>query len=968
MRKTCQDSSTTEVLTKPTLHLGETMRRLCLLICLLVLPRATAVSEDATHRRWALIGTAEVVESGLPDLLTVELSKQDTIELVEREQLQEAMRELQLAALTKPDQVKQRLQLGRTLRADALMVMSFEHRREPKRMNIVVCDSKLGVRLWRGALAAGDVEQLVEQCVTVVDEVRQRFAGGIHHIVAVPPFLSEDFDQRFDYLQSRYSELLSSRMMAYAGVAAVEIDEARAIVRELDDTLSDGLDRPISTIVKGSYTVTAPARSKRRSVQLQINLIRSETERERIEKTLPFGQVSQWLVNDLATRLRGAVERNGAKLSPEVQTRILIRHAQRFAELGDWQRSCPLREAALTLNPGNVLQRGLLVREYQFSVARAVDYTWFKNLPSLKEKEPELRRAAHDYQVGLDHLAYLVRNKSIKRRDAAGLFMAQRWQRSQGSGHPDARKYFAALEPARVAQREFVREMFPLIIDLPEGHVLPRHLTDPYYGWQYAVTKHVVDDVAFNGYSTASLAGLEDLLTRVLPESTKTSDLVQGTFWHGSVYTKDAARENWVKLLQTLVASEHELAKLYGRWGQLLLDREATDARLAKLESLSSDLTELGREDGKLFKRLGTDIQMTKNRLAVIRNPPQPTPGSQRPYSAADYFSLGRVQLEPLRLRVEGEEGSYRPLIKGMLQCGDQCDAYWTEDRFFLMRTPGVLSEVKLTDDTNDGVHFWSATWDGECLWIYARGNGIVAVRPDGTIAATFRQREHIPGFWKGFGLVGLSSRRALMVGSFGSSNRAWCGILEIDEQGEQSADVFFEAKYVADGRDKQRAEDDPHTAFQPQRVLHVQDDAGKSCVMILRKDLSKYLRIDPDTRKVSIGGIAGDSTKTDLGFRGRTFLLDGKNLAVLAPRLQNAQVLQYVFHDGWLYAFGRFWYRVHLETGREERLQPAGLRMPTNLWNIRGGPSAHYGLVVHHLYQKSPPLYRVTIADPSRP
>ena len=946
------------------------MRRVCLLICLLLAPQTPAHSEEATHRRWALIGTAEVSESGLLDLLTVDLSKQDSIELVERERLQEVMRELQLAALTKPDQVQQRLRLGKTLQADALMVTSFETHDGQKQLSIVVCDAKLGVRLWHGGVAAGDgnIERLVEQCRDIIHEVRQRFATGIQHIVAVPPFLSDDFEQRFDFLQSRYSELLSSRMLAFSGVAAVEIDEARAIVKELDDTLSDGLDRPISTIVEGHYRVTAPGDGRPRRVQLQIELVHSQTERESIEKTLDFEQVGPWLVNSLAERLRDARTDSSAALSSDIQTGILARHAQRFADLGDWQHSCPLREATLVLEPGSVLQRGLLVREYQLSVARAVGYTWFKNLPSLEKKEPELRRAAHDYQVGLNHLEYLVRNQLIKRRDAAGLFMSQRWQRPQGSGHPDARKYFASMNPARDAQRQFVRDVFPQIVALPEGRVLPQHLTDPYYGWQYAVTKQVLDDVAFSGYSSASLGSLEDLLTRVLPESAKTSDLVQGTFWQGSVYTKDAAREHWVKLLQSLASSEHELASLYGRWGQLLLDRQATDDRLAKMETLSADLKELSREEGKLSKRLGREIEITRNRLAVVANPPQPTPGSQRPYSAADYYSPGRVQLEPLRLRVEGEERAYKPLIKGMLQCGDECDAYWTEDRFFLMRTPGVLSEVKLTSDTNQGVHFWSATWDGECLWIYARGTGIVAVRPDGTIAATFRQREHIPGFWKGFGLVGLSPRRALMVGSFGNSHRAWCGILEIDEQGNQSADVFFEAKYVADGRDKQEAEDDPHTAFQPHRLLRVRNSAGKSQVLILRKDLSKYLCIDPDARDVSIGGISGHTTRTDLGFRGRTFLLNGKSLAGLSPKLQNAGVLQYVFHDGWLYAMGRFWYRVHIETGREERLQLSSLRMPTTLWNIRGGPSAHYGLVVHHLYQKSPPLYRVTIADPARP
>lgn len=933
-------------------------------ICLQILVLAPAFGEEGTLQRWALLSTSDVRESGVADLLTSELSRQPEIELVERDRLQDVMRELQLTALVGPDQVGQRLQLGKTLRADALIVLSFVGRQDQKRLQMVVCDARLGVRIWRGSLAASDVdiEELVEQCVVTVSEVRQRFAGGVRHIVAVPPFLSTDFDQRFDYLQSRYSNLLASRMLAYGGVAAVEIDEARAVLRELDDTLSGGLVRPISTIVKGSYHVTPLYEDNRRQVEMSIELIGGQGTRETIRKTVDIRNAGEWLVQELAERLYAVSQKRSPSLSPKVQKEILARHAQRFAELGDWERSRPLREAALVLDPSDILQRGLVIREYQLSVQRDVGYTWFKNLPPVEEKEPELRRAAHDYTVGLDHLAYLVRNRSINRADAAGLFYKQRWLRPQGTAHPKAQEYFATMEPAVRAQRQFIRDVFPLINQLPGGRVLPAHLSDPFYGCNYIVTKHVADDVAFHGYSAESLASLEDLLTRVLPESTRTNDTLLGTFWHGSVYTKDAARERWMSLLEKLCSASHELARLHGRWGQLLAT-EVSSLRQAGMEELLGDLKRLEREDGALARQLQVTLTRTKNRLAAAQNPPQ-APGKPWVYSADNYFSLGRVQLEPIAVRIEGEKASNRPLIKGMLKCGETCDAYWTSDRFFLMHEPGVLREIKLTNAKADHVLFWNATWDGECIWIHAQGVGIVAVRASGEHVATFRQNEHIPGYWKGFQLVGLSPRRALMTGSFGPSSRAWCAMLEVDEDGEQSADVFFEAKYVADGRAKEQADSDPRTAFQPDRMLRVRNEDGKTFVLVARRNRSGYLLIDPETRNVSVSKPTGLTTRTELGFRGRTFLLNGRSMATLAPTLQNADVRTYVFHDGWLYAPGRFWYRVHIESGREERLQPRNLRMPTELWNIRGGPSAHYGFVVHHLYRNSPPLYRVTIAD----
>ena len=128
------------------------MRQSFLSVFLMALPLASAFAEELQLQRWAL-------------------------------------REVQLMALVKADQIGQRLRLGKTLRADALMVLSFERQGDQRLLRVVVCDSKLGVRLWRGGFAhsdESDVTQLVEHCVTTVGEVRQRFAGDIRHIIAVP--------------------------------------------------------------------------------------------------------------------------------------------------------------------------------------------------------------------------------------------------------------------------------------------------------------------------------------------------------------------------------------------------------------------------------------------------------------------------------------------------------------------------------------------------------------------------------------------------------------------------------------------------------------------------------------------------------------------------------------------------------------------------------------------------------------
>lgn len=58
-----------------------------------------AADGKSTYNRWAIIASRDVQKSGLADLLTVELSKVDGVELVERERLDAAMKELELAAM-----------------------------------------------------------------------------------------------------------------------------------------------------------------------------------------------------------------------------------------------------------------------------------------------------------------------------------------------------------------------------------------------------------------------------------------------------------------------------------------------------------------------------------------------------------------------------------------------------------------------------------------------------------------------------------------------------------------------------------------------------------------------------------------------------------------------------------------------------------------------------------------------------
>ena len=278
------------------------------------------------------------------------------------------------------------------------------------------------------------------------------------------------------------------------------------------------------------------------------------------------------------------------------------------------------------------------------------------------------------------------------------------------------------------------------------------------------------------------------------------------------------------------------------------------------------------------------------------------------------------------------------------------------------MHEPGVLRELKLTESHAEHALFWEVAWDGECIWLHAFGQGILVLRPDGTRLATFKGKT--PSYSNGHKIIGLSPRRSLMAGCFGATNRAWCGLLEVDTSGKASANIFFQAKDVAAGRPREQASADVNTAFQLGDLCQVRHADGKEFVRLDRRGLSP-LEINLATLDVSvveevIG--AGASTRTDLGFSGERFLRGGRPVTVRSGVASSPNSKQLVYHDGWLYRPGLVWMRQHVDTRKLERLQANTL--PQQHWHLRAGSSAHYGLIAYDSYDRSRPLSRVTILD----
>lgn len=98
---------------------------------------ATVNAEEPTQR-WAILAAPEVEQAAFSDLLTVELSQ--SLELVEREQLQRILAEVELSQLSASDGVKLRLKIGPEFKAERLIILTLDMSVTQSRfLKVVIC-------------------------------------------------------------------------------------------------------------------------------------------------------------------------------------------------------------------------------------------------------------------------------------------------------------------------------------------------------------------------------------------------------------------------------------------------------------------------------------------------------------------------------------------------------------------------------------------------------------------------------------------------------------------------------------------------------------------------------------------------------------------------------------------------------------------------------------------------------------
>jgi len=491
---------------------------------LFTLSVVTGVRGQSSPQRWAILSTPAVQESALPHLLTAKLAAEAGLTLVERDQIAAVTKELTLDQALGADAAGQRLKLGKLLKADALLFLAEEQHDQDRFIRVVISDSAFGARLSIDFLPfnAGAADKLGERIVALVRDTRRRFPQGVQGIIGVPSFVSRDLTHDYDYLQDQLAYVLQNGLAAWPGQAVLEVEEARAIQRELDIAGDKLAQRAVPCFIEGEYRTTPAARSPaspaansdtrpvsglttapsasrptadgptsaptagafviagRRPADIDLTLVVKDAGGVR-QTVQQHGDtieaLAAWLQREAPQRLLGSAIPRGAALAEKEQLALLAARAQAFARLGDLHRAIGLREAALLIWPDDADQRRALLSEYAKLLGDSE-----RSVSRGDADSASLRRTADQWRTVLAHLEYAMRHRLLTRgqvltildivRDNQQAVAGQTGLDRPGgvaqAGNEWQQLAAGLLAQAEIERRRFVLEVMPLMDNLAD--------------------------------------------------------------------------------------------------------------------------------------------------------------------------------------------------------------------------------------------------------------------------------------------------------------------------------------------------------------------------------------------------------------------------------------------------------------------------------------------------------------------
>lgn len=741
----------------------------------------------------AIVPDAGTSSTGIPALLTAELSQRSDLQLSERADFQSILKQHQISvSMARND----RLQLSSILKSDMMLLLSVTVKSTHRVLNMSICESQLGARLSESHFimpAEGDNDEkktieVVQSCIQELEATRIRFENGVQTLVAVPPFVSKSLDTKHDGLQAALASLLEASLVTMPGVAVLALDEAASMRRELEISqaeLRTGHGNPV--VVDGEFRV-----NNENSIWLQLKL--RDGDRVIREITLEEASLDEalsTLSQDACRRLLNIESSVAWKpLTREELLTVLNRRADYLTATNGFRLALPVREAAILFDPTSFRQRVSAIHDY-VSMRRAgrpsdkfrSTYSAPQQLDTVTESEAatihtelvHLRRA-------MKHLEFLIRNRLVNPGEAARLLEAV-------TQHSLYLKSLTVRKPAINGRTVWEECFWPLvetysrldpelrfgqlasqIRDIPPA---PKRslLLGPDKGdldsWtaqaqfdrfinvaRYHLNSGLPDvDPKESSGELWALSRFERLLTDIPHPNVPSVSIVRTITQHLPArrkrghFTEQQIRDFYERLKPTSPVNRH-----YAEWGLLELDwaacksNAATDEWKERVGQLRIELRKLlGDEPAPRY-----DLHVAPYSEVIVAIQRKIRPAGN-PNSAKRSGRLPPANYLKFR---EGHTNSGAGPVKGaqhvqfvpldvdspwfdIIKCNDDLDVLWEFGSVAVQSAAGPNRTIFSVDlSTSDYIQH--VAWDGQNVWIATALSGVVVVSPEGLRVSRF--------------------------------------------------------------------------------------------------------------------------------------------------------------------------------------------------------------------------------------
>lgn len=719
---------------------------------------------------------------------------------LERNAIDEVMKEQELQALFTPEAGAQRAALGKLLKADVLVLVRDAPPPPPdksanasagekpvKAIELAVTETRRGLRLCsRSVPRSDDAETDADTLVQLVREALGRFAQQVTEIYAVPPFVSRDLGYEHDYLRGAYASLLEQVLLDRPGALVVELAEAQSLAKEV--ALTDPgarLTRNVPFYLLGEYRNEGAGDNRR--VRLSLKLMRGEQplDGRSLDRVAAdeAATVLQKLARELVDKAAGKKQ---AAVSPVAEIEALNRREKLFLRLGQWEDALALAEASLLLKSD---QEPLLV-DAILALTALCDQNW--NIYPIDIDR--MRLAASYNRRGVQHLERFAAlgglPQTYDERGVGGFvsrLLGVTLNDQVNPGYTPERNEL--IRELRAFRQRALRRLIPQAARANWKH--EEFLLERLLGYESSLERRF--EIAFD--VILSVKDFDGAKARVIAYS-----------WQ-------------IHTFHEHFAERHELY-------------EAFYDRLAQLpnEQVQKAAEQLRRQMAlyvKDYNRQRAEEQARRLAEAEARAKATPVAGIREVDFAWEDGS--------------GAKGRFKS-FGGCLPIPGDIDVIWG-DGLYLMKQPGKLKRVYKSPDTfgidtlvaNSGhAHI---CYDGKFVWAAFASHRdkppfLVALDPERETCCEFTSVDGLPvsprtadgvNQRQFIAVAPLAPGRVCLAGYFGQT---WLAVGDFDGSSGKSVKVFHEAR-EAWNRTTQQQFSDIHLAFQPTYMLRLSEADG---------------------------------------------------------------------------------------------------------------------------------------------